>query len=98
VVVALDLERHGQPVAEIEDACVLAWPLQHTAALARQTLEEERGVLVTTMLRPEQREDGQLEVVRLAARQVADTVELPVREAEQAMEGLFGDRTQSRPV
>jgi hypothetical protein len=55
-------------------------------------------VLVTTVLRPEQREDGQLKVVRLAARQVADTVELPVREAEQAMEGLFGDGTQSRPV
>jgi hypothetical protein len=37
-------------------------------------------------------------MVRLAAHQVTDTVELPVREAEQAMKGLFRDGTQSRPV
>ena len=55
-------------------------------------------MLVAAVLGPQQREDGQLEVVRLAARQVTDTVELPVREAEQAMEGLFRDGTQRRPV
>jgi hypothetical protein len=48
-------------------------------------------VLVAAVLRPEQREDGELEVVRLALQQLMDTVELPVREAELAMERLFRD-------
>ena len=51
-------------------------------------------MLVAAMLRPEEREDRELEVVRLATRQVVDTFELPVREAEQAMEVLFGDCAQ----
>jgi len=50
------------------------------------------------MLRPEEREDRQLEVVRLAAEQVDDSGELPVREAEGSMDGLFGDRAQSLSV
>jgi hypothetical protein len=48
-------------------------------------------VLVAAVLRPEQREDGELEVVRLALQQLPDAVELPVREAELAMERLFRD-------
>jgi len=55
-------------------------------------------MLVPAVLRPEEREDGELEVVRLGACQGADTVELPVRETEQTMEGLFGDRTQRASV
>ncbi len=70
VVVALDLERDGEPVAEVEHARVLARPLQDAATRARQPREEQRGVLVAAVLRPEQREDGQLEVVRLAVEQV----------------------------
>jgi hypothetical protein len=46
------------------------------------------------MLRPEQREHRELEVVRLAPEQLADTVELPVGESEVAVERLFGDRRQ----
>jgi len=52
-------------------------------------------VLVRAVLRPEQREDGELEVVRLAAEQVADSVELPVGEAEGSVERLFRDLRQS---
>jgi hypothetical protein len=51
-------------------------------------------VLVTAVLRPEQREDRELEVVRVAREQLADTVELLVCEAENAMERLFGDPRQ----
>ena len=98
MVVALDLERDRQPVAEIEHARVLARPLQHALAGARQTLQQQRRVLVAAMLGPEEREDGELEVVRLALGQLADTVELPVREAEQTMEGLFGDGSQDDAV
>ena len=60
----------------------------------RQPLQQQRGVLVAAVLRPEQREDGQLEVVRLALEQLADTVELPVREAERAVQRLFDDPRQ----
>jgi hypothetical protein len=55
-------------------------------------------VLVAAVLRPEQREDRELEVVRFALQQLADTVELPVREAEGAMKRLLGDRRQRDSV
>jgi len=51
-------------------------------------------VLVATVLRPEQREDGELEVVRLALEQLLDTTELPVGQPEGAVERLFGDPRQ----
>jgi hypothetical protein len=50
-------------------------------------------VLVTAVLRPEQREDRQLEVVRGPPEQRADAVELTVGEAEAAVE-RFRDRAQ----
>jgi len=52
-------------------------------------------VLVAAVLRPQQREDRELEVVRRALQQLADTVELPVRQAESAMERLFRDLRQA---
>jgi hypothetical protein len=94
VVVALDLERHGHAVAEIEDAGVLARPLQDARAPRRQPLQEQRRVLVAAVLRPEQREDGELEVVGLPLEQIADAVELAVGEAECAVERLFDDPRQ----
>ena len=63
VVVALDLERDREAVAEVEDTRVLARPLQHALPLARQPLQQERRVLVAAVLRPEEREDRELEVV-----------------------------------
>jgi hypothetical protein len=54
------------------------------------------------VLRPEQREDGQLEVVRIAAEQSLDSLQLPVGETEGPVERLIGDRAQgvecSQPV
>jgi len=55
-------------------------------------------VLVAAVLGPKEREDRELEVTRLPGEQLADTVELPVREAEQAMEGLFRDCAQREAV
>ena len=52
-------------------------------------------MLVAAVLRPEEREDGELEVVRLALQQLEDTVVLPVGEAELAVEWLFRDEAQS---
>ena len=52
-------------------------------------------MLVAAVLRPEKREDLELEVVRLAPEQRDDSSELPVREAEPAMERLFRDEAQA---
>jgi hypothetical protein len=46
------------------------------------------------VLRPEEREDGELEVIRLALHQLLDTVELPVGQAEGAVKRLFCDPRQ----
>jgi hypothetical protein len=55
-------------------------------------------VLVATVLRPEQREDGELEAIRLASEQVRDPVELAVAEPQSAVQPLFRDRRQSAAV
>jgi hypothetical protein len=49
------------------------------------------------MLRPEEREDGELEVVRRPPEECADTVELPVGETEPRVE-WFRDRAQEGSV
>jgi hypothetical protein len=95
MVVALDLEGDRLPVAQIDHAGVLSRPLEDARAGAREPLEEQRGVLVATVLRPQQREDRELEVVRLALEQLADAVELPVGETERAVERLFRDLRQA---
>jgi hypothetical protein len=51
-------------------------------------------VLVAAVLRPEQREDRELEVVRLPLEQIADARELPVGETERPVERLFEDPRQ----
>jgi hypothetical protein len=94
MVVALDLERDGEPVSQVENARVLTWALQDSGTVARQATEQERGVLVPAVLRPEEREHRELEVVRLALEQRDDTFELLVREAEPAVERRFRDGAQ----
>jgi hypothetical protein len=94
MVVAFDLEGDRLAAAEVEDAGVLARPLEDALARRRQSLQQQRRVLVPAVLRPEEREDGELEVVGITLEQVADSLELPVREPESAMERLFGDPRQ----
>jgi hypothetical protein len=92
--VALDLEGDRLAVAEVDDAGVLARALEDPRRLGREALQEERRVLVAAVLGPEEREDGELEVVRLALEQLLDTVEFPVGQSEGAVERLFGDPRQ----
>jgi len=47
------------------------------------------------VLGPEEREDGELEVVRFAREELLDTVVLSVRQAEGAVERLFRNLRQS---
>jgi hypothetical protein len=94
VVVRLDLERDRLALAEVDHAGVLARPLQHALAGGGQAPQEGRGMLVAAVLRPEQREDGELEVVRLPREQLADPRMLGVGQAERPVERLFGDPRQ----
>jgi hypothetical protein len=94
MVVALDLERHCQTLSEVDHAGVLPGSLQDALAGRRQPFQQRRGVLVAAVLGPEQREDRQLEVVRVAAQKLPNSVELPVGETERAVERLFRDRAQ----
>jgi len=55
-------------------------------------------VLVAAVLRPEEREDRQLEVVRPAAEQSLDPLELAVRQPERAVQRLFRDLRQTTSV
>jgi hypothetical protein len=56
-------------------------------------------MLVAAVLRPQQREDGELEVIWPASEQVADSIELPVGETEGAVERLrLRDRAQEAIV
>ena len=95
MVVALDLERDRLAVAEVEHPGVLAGTLEDALAFAREASEQQGGVLVAAVLGPEQREHCELEVVRVTSRQPADTVELPVREAERPVK-RFRDLRQSK--
>ena len=52
-------------------------------------------MLVAAVLRPEEREDGQLEMIRLTLEQLLDARVLPVREAELTVEWLFRDGAQN---
>jgi hypothetical protein len=55
-------------------------------------------VLVAAVLRPEQREDRELEVVRLPLEQFADPLELLVGQPECAVQRLFGNLRQTASV
>ena len=46
-------------------------------------------MLVPAVLRPEQGEDSELEVVRIAAEQLADAIELLVGQPQRTVERLF---------
>ena len=98
VVVRLDLERDREAAADVDHAGVLARPLQDALAARRQAPEQPRRVLVAAVLRPEEREDRELEVVRIPLEQLPDTVELPVGETERAVEWLLRDRAQRATV
>lgn len=53
-------------------------------------------MLVAAVLGPQEREDGELEVVRISPEQGANSVLLPVREAEGSMEWLCRDTAQGK--
>src|ERR671910_2305579 len=99
MVVALDLEADRLPVAEVDHAGVLTRALQHAFSFRGKPFQQEGRMLVAAVLRPEQREDRQLEMVRLALQQLDDALQFPVGQSQLSMdrcavEGLLGDLRQ----
>ena len=72
---ALDLERDGKPIADPDDAGVVADAGHHAAAAGRKRLEERLGALVGAVLAPHHAEHRQLGVVRVAPELLADDLE-----------------------
>jgi hypothetical protein len=95
VVVALDLEGDREPVADVDDARVFTRPLEDALTAGGQPLQQRRRMLVAAVLGPQEREDRELEMVRLPVEQVADPGELAVRQPEGAMKRLFRYRRQA---
>jgi steroid delta-isomerase len=89
MVVRLDLEGDRLAVTEIDHARVLTGALQNAFSLGRKPFQEESRMFVAAVLGPEQGEDGKLEVVGVAAEQLADAVELLVGQPQRAVERLF---------
>ncbi len=52
-------------------------------------------MLVAAVLGPEKREDRELEMVRVAAQELPDSIRLPVGETESPVERLFCDLCQT---
>jgi len=98
MVVRLDLERDRLAFAEIDDARVLARPLQDAVAGRRQPLQQQRRMLVAAVLRPEQGEDRKLKMIRLAFEKFPDSLELPIGKPERAVQRLFRNLRQASSV
>ena len=75
VVVALHLEHDGEPVADVDDAGVLARPLDHPRRLGRQRAQVHLRGFVGAVLVPHRREDAELG----EARRAADELQRPAR-------------------
>ena len=95
MVVALDLERDRLAVAEVDTPAFSPGPWSTRSPEEGSRRKQRRRMLVPAVLGPEEREDGELEAVRVALEQPADTLQLPVGEAEGAVQRLFRDCRQS---
>src|SRR5215467_12665021 len=81
MIVALHLEYDGEPVADIDDAGVLARPLDHPRRLSRQRAQMNLGRFIRAMLVPHRRENAELGKTRFAAEQFENALVLLGREA-----------------
>ena len=70
VVVALHLEHASEPIADVDDAGILARALDHMRALGRQRAQMNLGGFVRAVLVPHGREDAEFGQARLAPDQV----------------------------
>src|SRR5260370_26100586 len=81
MIVRFDLERASPTVADIDDAGVLARPLDHQLAACGQAFQMYARRLVRAVLAPHHAEDTELGERRLAAERVLDALVLIRRNA-----------------
>src|SRR5262245_4633795 len=86
----LDLERSAMTTADVHGAGVLARTHHDPLSLRGQLPQQLPGVLVGAVLRPEQGEHRQLDLVRLPAEQLLDALVLVVGQPQLAVPS-FGD-------
>ena len=97
MVVALDADRRGDPVADIDHAGVLARADEHPGGLRRQTSQVPARRLVGTVLRPHHRIHGQLEPVGRTAEDGLDVGGFVVGEAQRLVHsGHLSDGSAER--
>src|SRR5207237_8791255 len=67
----------------------LTGTLHDTLSQCRWPYEQDSRMLVAEVLGPEEREDRELEAVRVASEQVSDAVELPVGQPQRTVKRRF---------
>ena len=82
MVVALDADRDGEPVADVDHAGALTRPDEHPRRVGGEVAEVDLRRLVRAVLRPHHGVHGELELGRVTTEQVDDVAELVVGEPE----------------
>ena len=72
MVVALHLEYHREPVADVDDARILARPLDHPRRLGRERAQMDFRGFIRAVLVPHRRENAELGECRHAADELED--------------------------
>ncbi len=97
VVVALHLEDTRIAISDIDDARILAWPLDHDCALGRKLAQMHAGGFVGAMLAPHHREDAQFDEIGLAVQKPLDA-RIFVRRKPMLANDLWGDGRHRPPA
>jgi hypothetical protein len=74
MVVALHLEDHGVAIADIDNACVFARPLNHPCRLGRQGAQMDARGFIRAVLVPHRRENPEFRESRHATDQLEDSL------------------------
>ena len=98
VVVRLDLEGDRVAVPDVDRAGVLPGSHHDPRALGGEPSQELLRVLVGAVLRPEQREHRELDLVRFAAHQLDDPLVLGVGQPQRPVRSLAGRRHRAHPT
>ncbi len=103
MIVALHLEDHCQPIANVDDARILTRPLDHPGRFRREPTQVNFRGFIGTMLVPHCRKDAELSQRRLASDQVEDALILVGLEPVFGHEfggdaGLVGDHEARPPL